>query len=435
MFVISIHFVLLGLIVACAADEGKPSVLSEPAQLAEPQAQNPSAPAPTDQAADPSYRMALVILKSDWKNCSNAAEIEHHVKRKLSVSQAEKFDLMNAGAGLAFGAPGWCSKFLDKELAWQLAWLRKHGLLKRIVPLSSGDPIGGDELQQLAVLRRLNGEIPSEQTFEWRLRLMVERTTSDFIGGPYWRLRMDRTLYGLGFPESDEVSQKEDGKRVLDFAGFSFGTHLPSQPLYAYSMNLFSLERDSSIREDLHTHLDEAVFVVIYPSDEPFRKLFRKDAALEEMPADFQSGVANHSMSGLEQTGNPRRAWGATRDQQGIPVSSISPIGDDTAFPIGDITPLAEQIAELRREIKNLETAISAQTARIQKLETPDEALLLPLSKDVERLFDTQQQLQIAEAKRMRMKLQKIEANLRTREKNRSQLVKQLVAELLRQPD
>ena len=93
-----------------------------------------------------------------------------------------------------------------------------------------------------------------------------------------------------------------------------------------------------------------------------------------------------------------------------------------------------EQIAKMRAELAELyrptQSAGSRETASPATDINPGENAE-GLRNQVEQAFDVRQQLQQLEAQKLRLKLQKIEANLEAREKNRDQIIKRRVEELL----
>jgi len=89
-------------------------------------------------------------------------------------------------------------------------------------------------------------------------------------------------------------------------------------------------------------------------------------------------------------------------------------------------TELEEQISALQVKLNALRSATPEASDFATK--QPDKAALLS---QVTQAFDVRQQLQQLEAQKLRLKLQKIEANLEAREKNRDQIIKRRVEELL----
>ncbi len=381
-------------------------------------------PVPAQTAAEtkpevpPSFRIALVVLKSDWTTLPNSPAMEQEVNSVLPVNMAatSNFKPLNAGPALAFGSPGWCSRFSGDQLAGQMAWLKKHGLLKRIVPLgTAGGIVDQAEFPHLPVLDRIDGETPGEQTFQWRVTLWVERMTSDFMGGPYWQLRVNRELSGTGFEQRAIME-------ILDVAMFSIG----GDPTQAVSMNLFSLERDADMRDELHKSEDEAVFVVVYPYEEPFKKLFRKDASDDDTIPKYHPGVMDYSPFSLELTGRPRRAWRLSAESPEVPPIGTVDKASDLALP-----ELSSKIDSLKQQVNELEVSTAADAETLRQSSPTDEASSDGLTASVQKLFDLRQQLQSAEAERMRLKLQTIEANFAVRIRNRDRVVQRRVDELL----
>jgi len=101
-------------------------------------------------------------------------------------------------------------------------------------------------------------------------------------------------------------------------------------------------------------------------------------------------------------------------------------LGIDVTTPNAVATDLEEQIAGLQAKLNALRstTPDSSEAATKQ----PDKATL---RKQVEQAFDVRQQLQELEAQKLRLKLQLIEANLTTRQKNRDGIIERRVEELL----
>ena len=98
----------------------------------------------------------------------------------------------------------------------------------------------------------------------------------------------------------------------------------------------------------------------------------------------------------------------------------------DATAPNAVATDLEEQIATLQVKLN----ALRSTTPEVSEAATkqPDKATL---RKQVEQAFDVRQQLQELEAQKLRLKLQLIEANLNTRQKNRDGIIERRVEELL----
>ncbi|HQX53487.1 MAG TPA: hypothetical protein PLR25_26440, partial [Planctomycetaceae bacterium] len=98
-----------------------------------------------------------------------------------------------------------------------------------------------------------------------------------------------------------------------------------------------------------------------------------------------------------------------------------------------DATTQNRTVPDLEVQMETLQVELNA--LRSAKPETSDAARKQPdkvkLRKQVEQAFDVRQQLQELEAQKLRLKLQIIEANLATRQKNRERIVERRVEELL----
>ncbi len=92
---------------------------------------------------------------------------------------------------------------------------------------------------------------------------------------------------------------------------------------------------------------------------------------------------------------------------------------------------LEAMIATLKRATSDLESSIAADAEKLRQASPPDTATSDALTASVQKLFDLRQQLQSAEAERMRLKLHAIEANLAVRLQNRDRIVQWRVEELL----
>jgi|GEM_PF-1062315 len=98
-----------------------------------------------------------------------------------------------------------------------------------------------------------------------------------------------------------------------------------------------------------------------------------------------------------------------------------------------DATTQNRTVTDLEVQMETLQVELNA--LRSAKPETSDASTKQPdrvtLRKQVEQAFDVRQQLQELEAQKLRLKLQIIEANLATRQKNRERIVERRVEELL----
>lgn len=92
---------------------------------------------------------------------------------------------------------------------------------------------------------------------------------------------------------------------------------------------------------------------------------------------------------------------------------------------------IESRIARLRSELQTLDVSLQADSEKIDPNSPKKDAEKQALQTRVEQAFDARQELQRLEAQRMRLKLQTIEANLDTREKNREDIIQQRVNELL----
>ncbi|MCA9011557.1 MAG: hypothetical protein KDB01_17515 [Planctomycetaceae bacterium] len=128
---------------------------------------------------------------------------------------------------------------------------------------------------------------------------------------------------------------------------------------------------------------------------------------------------------------NPLHAWqadavsGNEKKPDSSGFSFFQPDSNQLHAP--SYTPdLDSQIKQLKNELESLNG-----DARSDILDTDRKAVRYI----VERMFDTRQQLQRLEAQRMRLKLQKIEANLDAREKSRDTIIDQRVKKLIHRQD
>ena len=91
--------------------------------------------------------------------------------------------------------------------------------------------------------------------------------------------------------------------------------------------------------------------------------------------------------------------------------------------PVDRPASLESQLATLRRQLGDVESAVISNARATKSSERDDTPESRELRTLVEQAFDVRQQLQELEARRMRLKLQQIEANLAQRAKARDALI------------
>ncbi len=108
---------------------------------------------------------------------------------------------------------------------------------------------------------------------------------------------------------------------------------------------------------------------------------------------------------------------------------------DESKNPVNKVSNLNvniadERIAKLRAELTQLEQTTRSGSALKEAPDSNADIQTQPLRKQVEQAFDVRQQLQQLEADKLRLKLQIIESNLESRQKNRDRIIDSRVRRL-----
>lgn len=398
-------------------------LLHSPVHAWQPRQDDPEKTAPDDASSEQvqneggelsreGWRHVIVLLKAKWNDLPDREAIREDLKSACTVTQFEwlqslDVNALDLGPSLVFGRPGYVAEFRSaNELGEQIAWLRQHQLIKEWV---YSEEIADGLLLNAPVIKTLAAKKP-DSPLVWKLRIMDDQVSADYIQHPFRRLQINRVLCHQPEPDSNG-NQVEP--QCIDVTTLGIGTELAGEAPGAYVTHFLPLQRDDLVRRQLANDADAVAFLIAYPDRSDFNRVLNDSgdedpakAKLHFEPGDFKGAESEQIF--------PTHGWEET-SQVAAPIDAPS-----------DATDLDSQIKRFRGGLKRLDREINSRAVSAD----PN-----ALRRIVKQMFDTRQRMHRLEAQRMRQRLQLIEANLDAREKSRDTIIDQHFRKLFRRSD